>query len=167
MVETEEALGAEVSGVCRTYCAQVWDEALNEARVEASSMLRKVESVYYPPAIRLSGFSGSKAASVSSEAGKGQGSPLKAPPTTNTSSEDTAKIGDINKEVVQGADLPPAAPKDPPKEKGAFQSMELVLATLPVPLKEDPKGKAQVSSTAATTQPPKNPKDKLVIKMKQ
>ena len=45
--------------------------------------------------------------------------------------------------------------------------MELVLATLPIPLKEDPKGKAQVSTTAASTQPPKNPKDKLVIKMKQ
>ena len=29
--------------------------------------------------------------------------------------------------------------------------MELVLATLPIPLKEDPKEKAQVSSTAATT----------------
>ena len=69
--------------------------------------------------------------------------------------------------MVQGADLPPVAPKDPSKEKEASQSMELVLATLPVPLKEDPKGKAQVSSTAATTQPPKNPKDKLVIKMKQ
>ena len=44
--------------------------------------------------------------------------------------------------------------------------MVLALATLPIPPKEDPKGKAQVSTTAASTQPPKNPKDKLVIKMK-
>ena len=51
VAETEEAHGAEVLGVCRTYCAQVWDEALNQAGVEASSKLRKAESVYYPPTI--------------------------------------------------------------------------------------------------------------------
>ena len=69
--------------------------------------------------------------------------------------------------MVQGADLPPVAPKDPSKEKEAFQSMELMLAILPIPPKEDPKVKAQVSSMVATTQLPKNSKNKLVIKMKQ
>ena len=69
--------------------------------------------------------------------------------------------------MVQGADLPPIALKDPSKEKKASQSMELVLATLPIPPKEDPKVKTQVSSTVVTTQLPKNSKDKLVIKMKQ
>ena len=54
MAETEDALKAEVPGVCRTYCALVWDEALNQAEVEASSMLRKAESVYYLPTIRPS-----------------------------------------------------------------------------------------------------------------
>ena len=29
VAETEDALRAEVPGVCRLYCAQVWDEALN------------------------------------------------------------------------------------------------------------------------------------------
>ena len=29
VTETEEAFKAEVSGVCRTYCFQVWNEALN------------------------------------------------------------------------------------------------------------------------------------------
>ena len=109
---------------------------------------------------------------MSSVASEGQGSPSKAPSVANTSSkeakqaEDTTKTGDINKKVVYGANLPPIAPKDHSKEKETSQSMELVLATLLIPLKEDPKGKAQVSSTTATTQPPKNPKDKLVIKMK-
>ena len=46
VAETEEALKAEVPWVCRTYCAQVWDEALNQVGVEASSVLRKAESVY-------------------------------------------------------------------------------------------------------------------------
>ena len=29
VAETEDALRAEVSAVCRTYCALTWDEALN------------------------------------------------------------------------------------------------------------------------------------------
>ena len=29
VAETEDALRAEVPTVCRTYCALVWDEALN------------------------------------------------------------------------------------------------------------------------------------------
>ena len=49
VAETEEALRAKVMGVCRTYCLQVWNEALDQAKVEASSSLRKVENVYYPP----------------------------------------------------------------------------------------------------------------------
>ena len=51
VAETEDALGAEVPAMCRTYCAQTWDEALNRARVEASSELRKPENIFYPPAI--------------------------------------------------------------------------------------------------------------------
>ena len=52
VVETEDALRAEVPAVCRTYCALVWDETLNQVGVEASSVLRRAESIYYPPAIR-------------------------------------------------------------------------------------------------------------------
>ena len=48
MTETEANLTVEVLGVCRLYCSQVWDEALNQAGVEASSILRKAENVYYP-----------------------------------------------------------------------------------------------------------------------
>ena len=44
MVETEDSLRAEVPTVCRTYCDLVWDVALNQARVEAFSVLRKAES---------------------------------------------------------------------------------------------------------------------------
>ena len=52
VVKTEEALRAEISGVCRTYYLQVWNNALNLAGVEASSALRRIENVYYPPVIR-------------------------------------------------------------------------------------------------------------------
>ena len=60
VAETKETLKAEVSGVCRNYCLQAWNEALNQAGVEASSALKRAESVYYPPAIRTPGSSSSK-----------------------------------------------------------------------------------------------------------
>ena len=173
VAETKDALKAEVPAICRTYYALVWDEALNQAGVEASSVLRKAENVYYPPAIRPLSSSDSKANPASSEAGGIQGSLPKVPLVANTPSkraeqvEDTSKTGEINKDVVQGSGLPLIAPKDPSKEKETSQSMELVLATLTVPPKEDTKDKAKVSSMAANTQPPKDSKEKLVIKMKQ
>ena len=52
VAETQATLKAQVPGVCRLYCSQVWNEALKQARVEASSDLWKVENVFYPPAIR-------------------------------------------------------------------------------------------------------------------
>ena len=52
VAETQATLKAQVPGVCRLYCSQVWNEALKQAGVEASSNLWKVENVYYPPAIR-------------------------------------------------------------------------------------------------------------------
>ena len=54
VAETENTLRAQVPAVCRTYCAQTWEEALNRAGVEAFSELRRPENVYFPPAIRTS-----------------------------------------------------------------------------------------------------------------
>ena len=48
---TEDALEAEVPAMCQTYCAQTWDEALNRVRVKASFKLRKLENIFYLPAI--------------------------------------------------------------------------------------------------------------------
>ena len=58
VVETKEAFRVEVSEVCRYYCLQVWNEALNQAGVETSFILRRAESVYYLLAIRDFGSSG-------------------------------------------------------------------------------------------------------------
>ena len=52
VAETETALKAQVPGVCGLYCSQVWNEALKQAGVDASSNLWKAECVFYPPAIR-------------------------------------------------------------------------------------------------------------------
>ena len=72
MAETKEILWAEVSRVCRNYYLQVWNKAFNQVEVEASSVLRKAENVYYPPAIRASGSTSSKtdASTEMAEVGK-------------------------------------------------------------------------------------------------
>ena len=53
VAETEDVLRAEVPAVCHAYCAQTWEEALNQAGVEASSELRKPENIIFPPALQI------------------------------------------------------------------------------------------------------------------
>ena len=55
VVETEDTLRAEVLAICHAYCTQTWEEALNQAGVEASSELRKPESIVFPLALRIHG----------------------------------------------------------------------------------------------------------------
>ena len=52
VVETKDTLRAEVPVVCRAYYAQTWEEALNQAGVDASSELRRSKNVFFPLAIR-------------------------------------------------------------------------------------------------------------------
>ena len=52
VAETEDALRAEGPAVCRAYCAQTWEEALNQARIDVSSELRKPENIVYPLALQ-------------------------------------------------------------------------------------------------------------------
>ena len=84
VAETEDALRAEVLGVCRLYCAPVWDKVLNETRVEASSVLRRVESVYYPPAIHASSSSSTKPKVPPEVADPEKISPSKVPPSSGS-----------------------------------------------------------------------------------
>ena len=86
VAETEETLKAEVPMVCRIYCAQTWDEALNRAGVEASSELRKPENMFYPETIRTS-----------------------APPSNQA--EDTLSTVNPNKGVLPPSLPPPGQPE--------------------------------------------------------
>ena len=54
ITETEDAFRAEVPAVCRAYCIQTWEEALNQAGIEASSELRKPENIVFPPTLQIS-----------------------------------------------------------------------------------------------------------------
>ena len=109
VAETEEALRAEVLEVCRYYCLQVWNETLNQARVEASSTLRRAESVYYSPAIRASDFSGSKADIAFKKADAGNESPTKSLPSIKSPSKkaELPKVAEkpieVTKEVAHDA----------------------------------------------------------------
>ena len=124
VAETEDALKAKVLAICRTYCDLTWDEALNQAGVEASSVLKKAESVYYPPTIRPQSSADSKADLESSKAGEIQRSPPKDTSVADASLErvqqakGTTEAEEGNKEVAHGSNLPPTAPKDP-KDKEA------------------------------------------------
>ena len=51
--ETKDALRAKVPAVCRAYCVQTWEKALNQAGIEALSELRKPESIIFPSALQV------------------------------------------------------------------------------------------------------------------
>ena len=53
VAETEDALRAEVPVVCRAYCTQIWEEALNRAGIDVSSELRKPKNIIFPPALQI------------------------------------------------------------------------------------------------------------------
>ena len=116
MAETVEALRAEVLGVWRTYYLQVWNETLNQAGVEASSMLRKVESVYYPQAIYASSSSSSKANTPPKVTDPEKGSPSKVPPWSRSPQkvveqlEVNGKEAKVTKGVAPDATKPPTVP---------------------------------------------------------
>ena len=67
VADTQVTLKAQIPGVCRLYCSQVWNEALKRAGVKALSDLCKAEKVYYPPAIRETASASSEAVSAPQE----------------------------------------------------------------------------------------------------
>ena len=69
VAKTQASLKAQIPGVCRLYCSQVWEEALKQVGVDASSDLWKVESIFYPPAIHETASASSEAISDQHEAG--------------------------------------------------------------------------------------------------
>ena len=52
VLETEARLTAEVTVVCREYCVETYNEALDRARIPTDSDLRRVDQVYYPKYLR-------------------------------------------------------------------------------------------------------------------
>ena len=48
VLDMETRLGEEVAGVCRDYYIETWAEALNRARVPATSEMRSAENIFFP-----------------------------------------------------------------------------------------------------------------------
>ena len=123
MVEIEEALKVEVSEIRRNYCLQVWNEALNQAKVEASSALRRAKSVHYPPAIRAPGSASFKANTAPKVAELGKDSPAKVPFSIEHPSKEVEQLEVVEKEadttkgVALNAIKPLAAPQDQTQKK--------------------------------------------------
>ena len=53
VAETKDSLRAKVPAVCRAYCTQTWEEALNRAGIDASFELRKPKNIIFPPAPQI------------------------------------------------------------------------------------------------------------------
>ena len=66
--------------------------------------------------------------------------------------------------VASNATKPPAVPQDSHKEKNVPSRMEIMLTTLPMPAKGEPKSKDSEAALPQSTKAP--PKEKIVIKKK-
>ena len=116
VAETEEALRAEVSEICRNFYLQVWNKAFNQAGVDASFALRRAESVYYPPAICAFGPANSNTNTTSEVVNIGKASPAKIFPSPDSPSKVAKQLGVVEKEanttkgVAIDATKPLAAP---------------------------------------------------------
>ena len=111
VAEIEEAFRAEVSRVCRNYCLQVWNEALNQTRIKASSKFRRVECVYYPFAIRAPASTSSKADTPSKVAKLEKDSLEKIPLSSGSPPKEVKQLEVAEKEVDTTKGVTPNATK--------------------------------------------------------
>ena len=122
--------------------------------------------MYYPPPIRESALAIFEADTAPEVAEAGQDSATNAPTPLNKPAKETEHPGvsekekTINQEVPQDVMKPLADLQAPPTEKEALEKMELVLASLAVPIKVVPPSQG----SKASQQPSK---DKLTIKLKK
>ena len=151
VAETEDALRAEVPMVCQTYCAQTWEEALNQAGIEAFSELRKPERIIFPPALRI--LTQTETAPLTPQPVKE--APLQHPPSTGQQEQD--KKQEINKGPSSDKVTEALQPGT------ASQDFEKQLALVTLPAQGSLKGKEKETPPEVADQ---DPKSKLQIKLK-
>ena len=150
VAETEDTLRAEVPAVCRAYYAQTWEEALNQAGVEASSGLRRLESIIFPLALQIPKQTepAPLAPQLTNEA------PPQHPPSTvqpeHGSVQETLKDFSLDKVT------------EAPQPEAASQDFEKQLASVTLPAEGSLKEKEKKSPPEAADQAPK---PKLQIKL--
>ena len=151
VAETEDALRAEVPAVCRAYYAQTWEEALNQAGVEASSGLRRPESIIFPSALQIP--KQTKTVPLAPQ-------PISEAPPQHPPSTAQLEQGK-EKEIQKG----PFSDKvtEAPQPGSASQDFKKQLALVTLPAQESLKDKEKEITPEAADQAPK---PKLQIKMK-
>ena len=157
VAETEETLRAEVPAVCRIYCSQTWDEALNRAGVEASSELRKPENVFYPSTIRVSDLPSAQDGVASTVIGSNK----------EVQPQDLAIPGqqEPTKETGASQELPSAKVAIVPEAGVAFQGFQQDLASIILPAEGASKDKEGTTTSEADNLA--NKTSKLQIKLKK
>ena len=151
MAETEDALRAEVPTVYCAYYAQTWEEALNQAGIDASSELRKPENIFFPPTLQVPNQK-EAASPVSQPAEEAQ---PQNPPLSSQQEQDKEP------KALKGASSDKVAESLQPG--AASQSFEKELSSTTLPVGRASKEKEKEIPPEATD---KAPKSKLQIKLK-
>ena len=151
VAETEDTLRAEVPAVCRAYCTQTWEEALNQAGVEASSELRKPERIVFPPALQI--HSQKEAASPDSQPTKKAQSQHPSPTNQQEQSREPEVLKESFSDKVTEVLQPGATSQD----------FEKQLASVTLPAEGSLKKKEKEIPSEAVDQAPK---PKVQIKLK-
>ena len=147
VVKTQASLKAQIPGVCRLYCFQVWEEVLKRVGVDASFDLWKVESIFYPSAIREAASTSSEAVSDQHEGGVTQSEAAKVsvPPGELLKGEELHEVIEaperMNPEVPKEDTEPMISTQIPDAEEPAIPAQPLQaipLAMVPKSTNTDP-----------------------------
>ena len=151
VAETKDALRAEVPTVCRAYCTQTWEEALNRARIDASSELRKPGNIIFPLALKIPNQK-EAAPLVSQPAKKAQPQHLPSSSQQEQGREQETLKDSSSDKVIEA-----------PQPGVAFQDFEKQLASVTLLVERVLKEKEKEIPPEAAD---KAPKSKLQIKLK-
>ena len=149
IVETQATLKAQVPRVCRLYYSQIWNEALKQVGVKASSDLWKVENVYYPPVIQETAPSSSEAKGALEEA---EAAGPKAALAITTSNE-PARESELSRAIETNEGLNPEMPQKTAESTADAQALHAEESALLVePLQTVPPGKGSKDPETTSTQ---------------
>ena len=157
MAETEDTLRVQVLAICHTYCAQTWEEALNQAGVKASSELRRPKNVYFHSAIRTSTLLSTQGDVASTIAGLVQEAQPQDPLPLNQLEQ--PKESEVSKDTSSNKAV------EVPQDGAASQGFEQALASTTMPTEGASKDKKGTIPTKV--EKPTNKTSKLQIKLKQ
>ena len=151
VTENEDTLRAEVPAMCSAYCTQTWEEALNQAGIEASFELRKPENIVFSLALQIP--SQKEAAPPVSQPTKEAQSQHPPPTNQQEQGKEQETLKESFSDKVTEALQPGAASQD----------FEKQLASVTLPAERSLKEKEKEIPAGAVDQAPKS---KIQIKLK-